>query len=198
MQSQNGPTFYRSIGYTHRLHDFASSRCKLRNGATCPPSPSSDRKGRAPNFKARTGKPTYMMVLRSKPPRPSISTWPPRVLLDVDTWSPPSPWQLHPAWLDRCHLHPSMYSCSSLHHVDRSWLHLDFLGPSIQAYSYSPFTDLGSSARTFSFDLHRLRRPPRRILRLHITSQEISNLYNLVNHSSSIVYHHWSSVVDEQ
>jgi len=40
-----------------------------------------------------------------------------------------------------------------------------------------------------SFDLHHIRRPPRRILRLHITSQETSNSHHVVNHLSSSIDH---------
>jgi len=49
--------FYRTIGWARRLHDFASSRRKLCEDATCPPSPPSSRTRCTPDFEAQIGKP---------------------------------------------------------------------------------------------------------------------------------------------
>ena len=84
MQTQNGPSFYKCIGRTRRLSDFASPRRKLHDSAMCPPPQQSSRTGCAPGFEAQTRKPTCTVVLRPKPPKPSISTWPQRDFADVD------------------------------------------------------------------------------------------------------------------
>ena len=108
MQTQNGPSFYKCIGRTRRLSDFASPRRKLHDSATCPPPQQSSRTGCAPGFEAQTGKPTCMVVLRPKPPKSSIFTWTPRNLMLTYVRPPPSFWCFHPAWLDwRClhHVH---------------------------------------------------------------------------------------------
>ena len=84
MQEQNGPSFCRSIRQTCHIYKFASPRRKLRDGATCSPPQQSDRTGRAPGFEAQTEKSAYTVVLRPKPPKSSISAWPPRDLSDDD------------------------------------------------------------------------------------------------------------------
>jgi len=71
----------------------------------------------------------------------------------------------------------SMYSCSFVYHVYRSWLHPDSSDPLVQAYSRSPFTALGPSAWTYHLTFTTCHRPPRRILCLHITSQEIHQIH---------------------
>ena len=84
MQEQNGPSFCRSIIRTRHIYKFVLPRCKLRDGAMCPPPQQSDRNGRAPGFEAQTEKSAYTVVWRPKPPKSSISAWPPRDLSDDD------------------------------------------------------------------------------------------------------------------
>ena len=84
MEEQNGPSFCRSIRQTRHIYKFASPRCKLRDGAMCPPPQQSDRNGRAPDFEAQTEKSAYTVVLRPKPPKSSISAWASRDLSDDD------------------------------------------------------------------------------------------------------------------
>ena len=115
-----GSLLLRSIGRTRCLHDFASHRRKLHDDTTGPPSLPSSRTKCTPDFEAQSWKPGCMVVLSSEPPKPSISTWPPRDLLDIDA-CPASAKPLTPLslLLDRHHVHPSMYSRSSVHHMDR-------------------------------------------------------------------------------
>jgi len=65
------------------------------------------------------------------------------------------------------------------------------LSPSLLTFVIHHPWSIGTN---LSLDLHRIRRPPRRILRLDTTSQETSDAHNIVNRSSSRIDHHWSSL----
>jgi len=192
MQGQKGPSFSRSIGWTRRLHNFASPRRKLHDGATCPPPQQSGRTGRAPGFEAQTGKPACVVVLR---PKPSISAWPPRDLLDVDACSVSAKPLTPPSRLTRPTPSSSVHVLLPFSAPHGSSMTppglLGSLSPSLLAFALHLPWFIGTN---LSLNLHRIRRPLRRILRLHITSQETSNSYHVINHSSSRVDHHSSSI----
>jgi len=143
MQGQKGPSFSRSIGWTRRLHNFASPRRKLHDGATCPPPQQSGRTGRAPGFEAQTVIPVCLVVLKSKSPKPSISAWLTHDHLDIDA-CPVFAYLTRPTPSSSIHI-LLLFSVPCGSSVTPSGL----LNLSVQAYSCSSFTTLDPSARTF-------------------------------------------------
>ena len=135
-----------------------------------------------------------MVVLGSKPPKMSISTWPPRDLLDVDACPVFTKSLMSLSRLTRLTLSSSfhvllLFSAPRGSSVTPSGL-LGSLGPRLLAFEFHRPWFIGTN---LSLDLHRIHQPPRHILHLHITSQEMSNSHNVVNHSLSRVDHHWST-----
>jgi len=171
MQGQNGPIFGWSIGRTQHLYDFASSRRNIRDGATYPAS--------SPNRTHRT--------------RPRF--WGPNSHTCLSSGLEVQITQtIH---IRLAHTRPSRYRCmSSICLLDST--DTVFIRPYPQSLSPSLLTFVihhpWSIGTNLSLDLHRIRRPPRRILRLDTTSQETSDAHNIVNRSSSRIDHHWSSL----
>ena len=118
----------------------------------------------APRFWDPNWQTCLHLVLRPEPANlaPSIMTrvWvPPSVMTPLRSFALPShgqpTWTRHrlPSWLSRAVFITPIYSCSSVHHIDRPWLRSDSSGPSVQAYSYSPFTALVHRHEPFAWPL---------------------------------------------
>ena len=143
-----------------RLHDLASPRRKLR----------------APSFDAQTKKPACPMVLR---PKSSIFAWPPRDLLDgrVSNLRQVSDASVSLDSTDAVFIRPCILNlqCTKwIAHDSKSGV----LRSHISNLLMFIFYHLWSIGTNLSLDLHHIYRPPHRILRLHITSQETSNSHN--------------------
>ena len=136
-----------------------------------------------------------MVVLGPKPPKLSISTWPPCDLLDVDACPVFTKSLMSLSRLTRPTLSSSfhvllLFSAPRGSPVTPPGL-LGSLGPRLLAFVLHCPWFIGTN---LSLDLHCICRPSRRSLRLHITGQETLNSHNIVNHSSSKIDHHWSSL----
>ena len=134
-----------------------------------------------------------MVVLGPKPPKMSISTWPPRDLLDVDACPVFTKSLMSLSRLTRLTLSSSfhvllLFSAPRGSPVTPPGL-LGSLGPRLLAFVLHCPWFIGTNLSLdliASIDCHIASC-------LHITSQETSNSYNIVNHSPSRVNHHWSS-----